>query len=410
MRAQRGNILISPPVHFPTPCTKHTPLSTSAARRPYKPPPMSSTPSLPKQVAAQLKAASATLTAAPALVGLDGFVDTILHVVKQRESATKFLRTTAMREFATKIDGAAGLSANFEFVTQMVKLGGNGPIMANALCAYGLPLTYIGNLGSPNVHPVFAELGARAKVHSIAEPGYTDAIEFDDGKLMLGKHESLKQVNWANLIAHVPEPELVRIFSQAKLIALVNWTMLTGMSAIWGKFLTRIAPKLKGPRRWMFIDLADPAKRSREDLAAALKLIAKFEKYFHVALGLNLAEARQVGEIFGIAPIEETYGTVTHHAARLREVLKIDTVVIHPTHFAAAADASGATHVVGPFTLKPKLTTGAGDHFNAGFCIGRLLGLDLASSLQTGVATSGFYVRNAKSPTLTDLVRFLKTL
>ena len=63
---------------------------------------------------------NSTLAAAPALVGLDGFVDTILHVVKQRESATKFLRTTAMREFATKIDGAAGLSANFEFVTQMV--------------------------------------------------------------------------------------------------------------------------------------------------------------------------------------------------------------------------------------------------------------------------------------------------
>jgi sugar/nucleoside kinase (ribokinase family) len=68
-------------------------------------------------------------------------------------------------------------------------------------------------------------------------------------------------------------------------------------------------------------------------------------------------------------------------------------VVIHPTHFAAASDSTGATHVEGPFTAKPKITTGAGDHFNAGFCIGRLLGFDLAASLQIGVATSGFYVR-----------------
>jgi sugar/nucleoside kinase (ribokinase family) len=371
---------------------------------------MSSSPSLPKQVAAHLKAAPAALASAPALVGLDGFVDTILHVVKQRESATKFLRTTAMREFATKIDGAAGLSANFEFVTQMVKLGGNGPIMANALCAYGLPLTYIGNLGAPNLHSVFTDLGTRARVHSIAEPGYTDAIEFDDGKLMLGKHESLKQVNWTNLTSHVPETELVRIFSKAKLIALVNWTMITHMSAIWSKLLTRIAPKLNGSRRWLFIDLADPAKRSREDLAAALKLITKFEQHFRVVLGLNLAEARQVGEVLGIAPPDETYGTITQHAARMHAALKIDTVVIHPTHFAAAADATGATHVLGPFTAKPKIATGAGDHFNAGFCVGRLAGLDLAGSLQCGVATSGFYVRNAKSPTLSDLVRFLKTL
>ena len=62
------------------------------------------------------------------------------------------------------------------------------------------------------------------------------------------------------------------------------------------------------------------------------------------------------------------------------------------------ADATGATHVVGPFTPKPKITTGAGDHFNAGFCIGRLLDLGLAASLQIGVATSGYYVRHAKSP------------
>jgi sugar/nucleoside kinase (ribokinase family) len=90
--------------------------------------------------------------------------------------------------------------------------------------------------------------------------------------------------------------------------------------------------------------------------------------------------------------------------------LGLDTVVIHPTFFASAADAAGSVHVVGPFTAKPKITTGAGDHFNAGFCIGRVLGLNLESSLQIGVASSGFYVRNAKSPTLPHLIRFLKTL
>jgi hypothetical protein len=295
-------------------------------------------------------------------------------------------------------------------VTQLVKLGGNGPIMANALGAYGTPLTYIGNLGSPALHPVFAELAARATVHSIAEPGYTDAIEFEDGKLMFGKHESLKDVNWNNLLKHVPEEDLLRVFSEAKLIAIVNWTMLTQMNGILQKLLTRIAPKLEGEPRWLFFDLADPAKRSREDLEGALKLISKFQKHFRVIFGMNLQESRQVGEVLGRAAPAETYGTVTDHATKILEKLKIDTVVIHPTQFAAAADATGAAHVVGPFTPKPKITTGAGDHFNAGFCIGRLLGLDLPSSLQIGVATSGFYVRQAKSPRLEDLKRFLQTL
>lgn len=202
--------------------------------------------SLPQTVHSQLRSARAQLAASKVLIGFDGFVDTILHVVARRESLTKYSRMAAMRDFATKIDAAAGLSANFEFVTQMVKLGGNGPIMANALGSYGTAVTYIGSLGAPNLHPVFADFAQRAEVHSISEPGYTDAIEFEDGKLMCGKHESLRNVNWANLVAHVPEEKLIEIFQQSSLIALVNWTMLTQMTAIWQKVASRIAPKLTG--------------------------------------------------------------------------------------------------------------------------------------------------------------------
>ncbi|MEA3213290.1 MAG: hypothetical protein QOE70_6347 [Chthoniobacter sp.] len=357
---------------------------------------------------AQLRAAAIRLPATQVLVGFDGFVDTILHAVARRESATEYSRMEKMGEFAAKIRAAAGLSANLELVTQMVKLGGNGPIMANALGSFGVPVTYIGNLGAPNLHPVFAELAGRATVFSIAEPGYTDAIEFDDGKLMLGKHESLKQVNWANLIRHVPEAQLLAIFEQSALIALVNWTMLTQMTAIWQKIAARIAPRLTGERRWLFIDLADPAKRSPADLGRALQQIASFEAHFRVILGLNMQESRQVGEALGLPSPDETCANVMNHTAQIRQALEIDTVVIHPTQFAAAADLHGATQVPGPFTAKPKITTGAGDHFNAGFCVGRVLGLDLGASLQIGVATSGFYVRRAKSPSLADLRKLLK--
>jgi len=365
---------------------------------------------LPRQVLEQLEDARSRLARSKILVGFDGFVDTILHVVQKRESVAKYTRLTAMKDFAAKISAAAGQSANIEFVTQMVKLGGNGPIMANALGSYGTKVTYVGCLGAPNLHPVFAEFARRARVISIAEPGFTDALEFDDGKIMFGKHESLKDVNWKNLIRHVPEKKLLALFQESALIALVNWTMLTQMTAVLQQIATRIAPRLKGERRWLFFDLADPAKRSRKDLLGALKLIAKFEKQFRVILGLNMRESRSVGDVLGLGAAEETPGAVTRQALLIRAALKIDTVVIHPTQFSAASDAAGATYVVGPFTRKPKIATGAGDHFNAGFCIGRLLGLDLATSLQVGVATSGFYVRYARSPRLEDLQKFLRAL
>jgi hypothetical protein len=367
-------------------------------------------PTLPRRAAAQLAQAHERIETSRALVGLDGFVDTILHVVDKRESASKFTRLDSMGEFARRIEAAAGLSANFEFVTQMIKLGGNGPIMADALVSSGLKVIYVGCLGAPNLHPVFADLATRATVHSIAEPGYTDAIEFDDGKLMCGKHDSLKEVNWPNLINHLPEAKLLEAFSNASLIALVNWTMLPLMTGILQNLVTRIAPRLKDEKRWLFFDLADPAKRTREHIATLLKTITRFQKFFKVIVGLNWQEARRVGEVLGMPLPAETYGTVTDHAARILAKLKIDTVVVHPTSFAAAADATGSAHVIGPFVAKPKLTTGAGDHFNSGFCIGRLIHADLATSLQLGVATSGYYVRHAKSPSLDDLEKFLRTL
>jgi hypothetical protein len=64
--------------------------------------------------------------------------------------------------------------------------------------------------------------------------------------------------------------------------------------------------------------------------------------------------------------------------------------------------------VEGAFTPKPMITTGAGDHFNSGFCLGKLLGLDNELSVLTGVTTSGHYVRTGQSPGIADLVTMLR--
>src|SRR6266576_3353393 len=177
-----------------------------------------------------------------AFVGLDGFVDEILHVVDKRESAEKYSRLPTIAQLATRFAGAAGRSTNVEMVSQLTKLGGNGPIMANALASFGLKVTYLGILGYPNLHPVFAEFARLAEVHSIAEPGYTDALEFEDGKIMLGKHQSLKQMNWENIKSRFGLDRFTASFGSADLIGFVTWTMLTGMSDIWSAVLKDICP------------------------------------------------------------------------------------------------------------------------------------------------------------------------
>ncbi len=366
-------------------------------------------PNLPQSAAATLRAAR-SLQNTPALAGFDGFIDTICHAVDKRHDAQNYDRIRTLREFGERIAAAAGKSANVEIVPTLVKLGGNGPIMANALCALGLDVTYCGMTGYPNTHSVFEEFGQSAKLLPISAPALTDAYEFDDGKLIVGKHATVAEVSYENLMSRVGEDAWFEAWDAAKFVAMVNWTMLPYMTPLWKRMLEFPATS---ERKTLFFDLADPEKRSREDILDALQTIAKFQENHDVILGLNEAEAIQVGETLDVStPV----GKVTDHesapelAAAIRAKLEIGVVVVHPTKFAAAADSHDAVAVDGPFIAQPKISTGAGDHFNAGFCLGQLLGADLEQSLQMGVGTSGFYVRNAQSPSREDLADFLATL
>ena len=233
-------------------------------------------------------------------IGLDGFVDEIVTVVDKRESATQFTRVSTIAALGQRIAHASGKSSNIELVVERTKLGGNGPIMANALAAFGLPVNCIGSLGFPQIHPAFAELAARATIYSIAQPGLTDALEFDDGKLMLGKQQTLKDVNWHNLVERVGKEHLMTLFSGSDLIALQGWTMLPFMSEIWERILEEICPKLAvGKSRIIFFDLADPEKRDRKDIVHALELISQFQKFFATYLGLNEKESFEIGAALG---------------------------------------------------------------------------------------------------------------
>ncbi len=366
------------------------------------------TPDHRTRCANALESAASKITQLSAFVGLDGFVDEILHVVDKRESADKYSRVRTIREFSERLAAAAGRSTNIELVSMMTKLGGNGPIMANALASFGIRVTYLGNLGYPNVHPIFTGFTERASVHSIAQPGFTDAYEFEDGKLMVGKHQSLRDVNWQNITERFGRENFIRAFSTASLVGFVNWTMLTELSAVWETVLDEICPALAGPRRTIFFDLADPEKRTPDDIRHALGLIARFGGWLDVILGLNEKEAGEIGGVFGFDISDNSPAGLSKLGLAIRAELGVNTLVIHPTSYALAVTGGTVSMVGGPYVSRPLITTGAGDHFNSGFCLGRLLGFDDEMSLLCGVTTSGYYVRTAKSPDAADLAGMMR--
>lgn len=148
-------------------------------------------------------------------------------------------------------------------------------------------------------------------------------------------------------------------------------------------------------------------ERSCSDILEVLEIMTRFGAFGAVTLGLNLKEAQRVYEVLGFAARGDTEADLRAVAADIREKLDLASVVVHPRESAACATVEGTFWVPGPFMEKPLITTGAGDHFNAGFTQGQMLGLDPEACLTLGVCTSGHYVRTAISPTLDDLDDFL---
>ncbi len=360
------------------------------------------------------KTLSALADAAPrsgqklAVVGLDGFVDTIVTPVALRNGQGEdFEPIPTISDFGKRILAASGKSTNLEFYPRMDKLGGNGPIMAKALLEHGVTLKYIGALGQVAIHPVFQEMASRAECVTLCDPASTIAVEFEDGKLMLGQMRSLDEITFERIEQKTGPEALRRALGAADLVALVNWTMIPNMTDIFRQLTETVYPQLPAKDRVFFFDLADPEKRSRADLLEALEVIGKFGAFGRVTLGLNLKEAQQVHLGLGFHPLAEDEAGLRQLAADIRGKLDYAAVVVHPKESAACATADGTAWVPGPYTAKPKITTGAGDHFNAGFSLGQLLGLEPEACLTTGVCTSGHYVRTGQSPTIADLQTFL---
>jgi hypothetical protein len=379
---------------------------------------MSDRQTIARTAAAGLQRYAGQCGQTPVMLGFDGFVDSIIAVVDKRHDSERYEPIPTIAHFGRKIVAAGGMSSNYEFVVKLEKLGGNGPIMANAMAAAGFDVTYIGMLGYPTLHPAFQPLTQRAHCLSVADPGLTDAVEFEDGKLMLGKLGPLADMTWKRVESVVGAAKMRTIATRSRLIGMVNWTMLPHMNDIWRHLipvLGRNHPKAGSRQRQLiFIDLADPEKRTQSDLREALTLCTKLQTVADVVLGVNLKESAAVAGALKVPVPARPERHIESMACALRGKLGLHAVVIHPRDGASAACRAGdkieSAIFAGPFVRKPKLSTGGGDNFNAGFCLGLLAGLPLDQAICVATATSGYYVRNAASPTLPQLIGFCKKL
>ena len=131
------------------------------------------------------------------LIGFDGFIDEIIRLVDTSQSVDAFSHIATITQFGQRVTAAAGKSCNIEMVQQQIKLGGNGPIMANNLVEQGYGVHYCGALGANGIiNQIFESFADSCKsMITLCDPGYSEALEFDDGKVIMGKMTSIAQVN-----------------------------------------------------------------------------------------------------------------------------------------------------------------------------------------------------------------------
>jgi hypothetical protein len=337
-------------------------------------------------------------------VGFDGFIDNILRPVRDRRDNKNFTPVTDINTFADRIKSGAGKSTNLEIVKELSKMGGNGPIMANSLSVLGNTIDIIGSFGKNGILPVFKPFTDRCRTAiTFCDPGVTDAFEFNDGKVMFNYPQSVLDISWEGINSSVGENVLKDMILRNEYMALVNWTMIPLMNDIFDNITALLSGQKE--RKTVYIDLTDPKKRSREDLSGCMKRLLEMNRYADVILGLNESEAMQVAAVTGAVNVD---GDIQRTAENIRSALPLHSIVIHSLRQASVSAEEGSYIVDGPFTPDPKLSTGAGDVFNAGFLAGYISGLTLEECLVTGVFNSGYYVRNAKPASRGGLTEFIK--
>lgn len=359
------------------------------------------------QLAQELRTRSQEVTQARVVAGFDGFVDQLAKIVEERQDLTTYTPVPTISRFAELLGQASGRSSLREFVVQSVDAGGCAVNLGDGIAHLGVQLDYYGTLGEP-MHPAFAEFAEKCRSCTSwgREPGFTMAMEFQDGKYMLSSVTQMADFCPESVRGYLADGGFADASAAASLIAITNWTLYPYMTECWSLMQDEVFSKLTH-RPWFFLDLVDPRSRSLSDIKRMLPVLSRFESAGRCVLGGNLNEANVLAGLLDVDVVQEEGPAVAEQCEALRQKLQISEVAIHCIAGGAVASEDGVVWIDGPYTSKPKKSTGAGDRYNAGYCLGRLLNLPAEQRCLLGAASSGFFVRNARSASLEELIAFL---
>lgn len=329
--------------------------------------------------------------------GFDGYLDIVQKIVASGNQTERcFFETIA--EYAEALGRRAGKNGDFELITQSRRVGGNAPILALAAARLGAEVDCVACMGDTQTKPPFDAL-ERAGVHtvSLCAPSPSYVFEFRDGKLMYGEN-NLPSPDFSLLEQRVGERALQEMLEHAGVVALADYANLPYAASLWGGVLRVLRQACGRERPEIFLDLADISHLLPPQRQEMTELIRQFAQDFSVHLGLNRNEAEQL-----CGGLSLRASTPREAAEKLHAALGA-ALVLHTQKSAVYCAADGVFEVETETVARPAATVGAGDHFNAGYCVALLLGLEPQRRLRMACAEATRFVSTGKDPVLEEVL------
>lgn len=323
-------------------------------------------------------------------VGFDGSIDKTVRPLRKTGAEKEYFRTIA--QFGGYIASKAGLSCAVQTEIQWSRAGGNAPYAAGALNSFGFDVCLAGMLGDGRVMEEFRPLeNAGVRLCGYADPEKTDCYEFEDGKIML-----------APLAPELNTPiEAVRralggsfdALVNSELAAMLNWGEIGWMGRLWDDAVSLLEEKAgKRTDKLLFFDPADISCRSTEEIRRMMETLRRAAKYRRSILSVNENEALRLGEALfdGTDKLPEIL-------RRLVEEGFADEAAVHTICGAHGFDGNEFIQKQAEYVAKPLISTGAGDHFNAGYCAALLEGYTLSERLALANRSAHAYLTTGRA-------------
>ncbi len=337
-------------------------------------------------------------------LGFDAFIDHIVKPIKSGSALNPEAYFESMNAFGQFLSERDGMNCSVELQSCVEKLGGNAPITANALISLDVDCVCVGGFGLPEINPVFAELSERAELISVSNPGMTTALEFGNGKVMLGINKDINSLGFEHITERVSKQGLIEHISKSDLLMFLNWSELPRSTEIYKGFASEVLPHVDG-EKILYMDLSDCARRDMSEVQELCEVIKALPRHIHVYLSLNRNEDRIVCGACGIDADKPD----EIRAQALVEALGLEGVILHRRERCHMTSKSGSGTSYTELCKTPAVSTGAGDNLNACICKGLLLGMSPLEIVEFATAGSGFYVENGYSGSMDQVRNRAKT-